>query len=119
MAHTITYACTVAHTPTQLSNTPPHPPQVTAGGKQYAAKFAVVTVPVGVLKAGKISFSPALPAAKTKAIKSLGMGVLNKVCWAGGRAVRFATPNPPPEPRMRPARASPFAIMRRPLPHLR
>ncbi|MEM7240577.1 MAG: FAD-dependent oxidoreductase [Pseudomonadota bacterium] len=39
----------------------------------------IVTVPLGVLKAGKINFSPALPKSKTKAIQRLGMGVLDKL----------------------------------------
>jgi monoamine oxidase len=38
----------------------------------------VVTVPLGVLKSGKITFSPQLPAGKRRAIESLGMGLLNK-----------------------------------------
>jgi hypothetical protein len=39
----------------------------------------VVTAPLGVLKAGKIAFSPALSAAKQSAIKNVGFGVLDKV----------------------------------------
>ena len=39
----------------------------------------VVTVPLGVLKAGAITFSPALPKAKQKAISRLGFGTLDKV----------------------------------------
>jgi monoamine oxidase len=39
----------------------------------------IVTVPLGVLKAGTISFDPALPAAKRTAIDRLGVGVLDKV----------------------------------------
>jgi monoamine oxidase len=38
----------------------------------------VVSVPLGVLKAGAIEFAPRLPAAKRRAIEALGMGVLNK-----------------------------------------
>jgi polyamine oxidase len=55
------------------------PLQITAGGASYKADFAVITVPAGVLKAGKINFSPALPAAKRTALKGVAMGVLNKV----------------------------------------
>src|SRR5262249_27639247 len=40
---------------------------------------AVVTVPLGVLKAGSISFSPSLPAPKTAAIRRIGMGTFEKV----------------------------------------
>lgn len=39
----------------------------------------VVTVPLGVLKAGDIIFSPALPSAKHSAIQNLSMGVYNKL----------------------------------------
>lgn len=41
---------------------------------------ALVTVPLGVLKAGAIRFEPCLPARKRAAIDRLGMGLLNKVC---------------------------------------
>lgn len=50
----------------------------------YSAQALVVTLPLGVLKAGHVAFSPALPEAKTRAIQALGMGVLNK-CY-----LRFA-----------------------------
>jgi monoamine oxidase len=38
----------------------------------------VVTVPLGVLKAGGLTFSPGLPAAKRRALKRLRMGTLSK-----------------------------------------
>jgi monoamine oxidase len=40
---------------------------------------AIVTVPLGVLRAGAIAFSPALPGWKTEAIDRLGVGQLEKV----------------------------------------
>ena len=43
------------------------------------ARAAVVTVPVGVLKAGAIRFTPALPKATQEGLKGLGMGALTKV----------------------------------------
>ena len=46
----------------------------------------IVTVPLGVLKAGAIRFTPALPAAKVGAIGRLGFGVFEKV------VVRFPEP---------------------------
>jgi len=58
---------------------------VTEGG-EYAADRAVVTVPLGVLKEGGITFSPALPRGKQRAIAHLDMGVLNKVALAFPRA---------------------------------
>ncbi|MYA15559.1 MAG: FAD-dependent oxidoreductase [Gammaproteobacteria bacterium] len=52
----------------------------TAVGETFEAAFAVVTLPLGVLKKRAIVFTPALPPAKEHAIDSLGMGVLNKTC---------------------------------------
>ncbi|GMU54270.1 MAG: putative putrescine oxidase [Candidatus Xenobia bacterium] len=43
------------------------------------ADFAIVTLPLGVLKAGMVTFEPALPADKLSAIRRLEMGLLNKV----------------------------------------
>jgi monoamine oxidase len=43
------------------------------------ARAAIVTVPVGVLKAGAIRFTPALPEATQSAFDGLGMGALTKV----------------------------------------
>lgn len=43
------------------------------------ADHVIVTVPLGVLKAGTIQFSPALPEDKRAAISRIGMGLLDKV----------------------------------------
>ncbi|MBK9178045.1 MAG: FAD-dependent oxidoreductase [Acidimicrobiales bacterium] len=40
---------------------------------------AVITVPLGVLQAGRPDFDPPLPAAKQAAVERLGMGLLDKV----------------------------------------
>lgn len=45
----------------------------------HEAARAIVTVPLGVLKRGSITFSPALPARKQGAIERLAMGALNKI----------------------------------------
>ena len=45
---------------------------------EFSAEQVLVTLPLGVLKAGKMRFAPTLPAAKRRAIAGLGMGVLNK-----------------------------------------
>jgi len=50
-----------------------------AGGGTLRARRAVITVPLGVLKAGDVAFEPPLPEAKGDAIGSLGFGVLDKV----------------------------------------
>ena len=61
---------------------------VTEGGKVYDADAAVITVPLGVLKANLIKFEPRLPEWKEAAINDLGFGNENKialffdsVCW--------------------------------------
>lgn len=41
---------------------------------RHQAKYVVVTVPLGVLKAGDMAFFPALPAAVSQAIDQLGFG---------------------------------------------
>lgn len=46
------------------------------------ADRVIVTVPLGVLKAGTIAFDPPLPEAKRNAIERLGFGLLNKVVVA-------------------------------------
>lgn len=45
----------------------------------FRAERAVVTLPLGVLKAGAVEFDPPLPAAKRAAIERLGFGTLAKV----------------------------------------
>ncbi|MGW7386673.1 FAD-dependent oxidoreductase [Streptomyces sp. NPDC054794] len=49
------------------------------GGETIKADQVVVTVPIGVLKAGTIHFEPALPDAKQEAITALGAGLLDKL----------------------------------------
>ncbi len=53
---------------------------------EYEVDHVVVTLPLGVLQAGKVAFSPELPQSKNEAIAKLGMGVLNK-CY-----LRFKEP---------------------------
>ncbi len=45
----------------------------------FRADAAIVTLPLGVLKAGAVTFDPPLPDWKQKAIQRLGMGSLDKV----------------------------------------
>ena len=52
---------------------------VNAGGATFNADFAIVTIPLGVLKAKSVGFSPPLPTQKLEAIDRLGMGQINKV----------------------------------------
>jgi len=50
----------------------------------HQADAAVITLPLGVLKAGRVKFSPALPASMQASISELKMGLFNKV------AMRFS-----------------------------
>ena len=52
---------------------------VTRQNKIFEGDVALITLPLGVLKKGDISFSPKLPFFKQKAIQSLRMGLLNKI----------------------------------------
>ncbi|WP_374357234.1 flavin monoamine oxidase family protein [Chitinimonas sp.] len=51
---------------------------VVTGQGSFRADHVVLTLPLGVLQGGAITFSPALPPAKRAAINKLGVGVLNK-----------------------------------------
>lgn len=60
--------------------------RVVTSTTSHLADQVVLTLPLGVLKSGAVRFQPALPAAHQRAIRQLGMGVLNK-CY-----LRFARP---------------------------
>jgi hypothetical protein len=64
---------------TQSTTTPRSVTVAVAGGASYKAAYAVVTLPLGVLKAKKVVFSPALSAAKAGASSRIGFGTLDKV----------------------------------------
>jgi monoamine oxidase len=51
---------------------------VTTNKEAFAAEKVIVTLPLGVLKAGRVEFSPPLPKTIVQAIEKLDMGVLNK-----------------------------------------
>ena len=57
---------------------------------EFAADAVLITLPLGVLKAGVVKFDPPLPEAKTAAIQRLGLGNLTKVI------VHFDAPFWPP-----------------------
>ncbi|MCB2066282.1 MAG: FAD-dependent oxidoreductase [Erythrobacter sp.] len=50
-----------------------------ADGSRWTAASAVITLPLGVFKAGTVAFAPDLPPAKQQAIDRLGMGALAKL----------------------------------------
>lgn len=51
---------------------------VHAANQSFAGPAAIVTVPLGVLKAGSIAFDPPLPEGHARAVNALGFGVLSK-----------------------------------------
>ena len=56
--------------------------QVTsAAGEVHHADAAVVSLPLGVLKAGRVAFEPALPAQKQEALAGLKMGPVMKMVY--------------------------------------
>lgn len=52
--------------------------KVSHNGTVTEADYVLVTVPLGVLKSGKIEFVPALPTVKQTAIQKIGMNCVNK-----------------------------------------
>ena len=54
------------------------PVRVITEAAEFEADQVVVTLPLGVLQAQQVQFSPELPGAKQTAVSRLGMGVLNK-----------------------------------------
>jgi monoamine oxidase len=53
--------------------------RVATGCDCYEVAQVIVTVPLGVLQAGDIAFTPALPPGHQRAIHALGMGLINKL----------------------------------------
>ncbi|MFQ3536422.1 MAG: FAD-dependent oxidoreductase [Aggregatilineales bacterium] len=51
----------------------------TTDGRIYEADRALITVSIGVLQSGAITFTPSLPQAKQAALSRLQMGLLNKI----------------------------------------
>ncbi len=60
---------------------------ITTASGTLQARACIVTVPVGVLKAGSIRFTPELPARTQGALAGIGMGALTKIALKveGGR----------------------------------
>jgi len=63
-----------------------HEVKVFHNGKVSVADYVVVTVPLGVLKQNKITFTPELPSEKQEAIEGIGMNCVNKflLTWEEG-----------------------------------
>ena len=52
--------------------------RISVGAEEFHADYAVVTLPLGVLKKGSVRFSPPLSPTKARALNGLGMGNLHK-----------------------------------------
>lgn len=52
---------------------------ITTEKETFKGSFALITLPLGVLKKGGVEFSPALPAEKQQSIERMAMGTLNKI----------------------------------------
>lgn len=66
---------------------------LTAGGESFEGTHVIITVPVGVLRSGAITFAPPLSSTRRDALQRLGMGNLEKVVlvwdeawWTGSTA---------------------------------
>ncbi len=53
--------------------------KITTDRGDWVGIAAVVTLPIGVLQSGQVTFAPALPETHQSAINRLGMGILNKI----------------------------------------
>lgn len=51
----------------------------TTDASRFAAKYAVITLPLAVLQDGDVSFDPPLPEAKRRAVAALGAGANGKI----------------------------------------
>jgi monoamine oxidase len=74
----------------------------TAHGQSFRADKAIITLPVGVLLANKVKFTPALPSIKQEALEGLRMGPVMKMIYEfdapitnDSISVIFAKGNPP------------------------
>lgn len=67
------------NTPVTMVEWSMHGATVHAGSLALACEHVVITVPLGVLKAGVINFDPPLPPWKLEAVERLGVGHIDKV----------------------------------------
>jgi len=67
----------------------------TSDGRTYEGAQVIITVPLGVLKAGSITFDPPLPLAKQDVIERIGFGTVEKVVMTFENAFWRKTPRKP------------------------
>lgn len=75
----------ISHTNTSVT--------VSTNKGDFTADAAIVTLPLGVLKSGRVVFAPKLPAAHQNAINRLGYGTLNKLYLEFPRVAWPANPH--------------------------
>lgn len=64
---------------TEVSLRNPDQVEVRAGSRTWTARAVIVTVPLGVLKAGAVRFDPPLPETHRRAVDALGFGRFEKL----------------------------------------
>lgn len=52
---------------------------ITHDGQRYCGKKVISSLPLGILKANRVKFSPCLPEGHKRCIDRMGWGVMNKV----------------------------------------
>ena len=67
----------------------------TSDGRIFEGTHVIVTVPLGVLKAGTITFDPPLPASKQDVIQRIGFGTVEKVVMTFKNAFWRRNPQKP------------------------
>ena len=67
----------------------------TSDGRTYEGAQVIITVPLGVLKAGSIAFDPPLPSAKQDVIERIGFGAVEKVVMTFENAFWRKNPQKP------------------------
>lgn len=70
----------LGHTVRSLERTARGVRVVLGGGSTLDADRAIITLPLGVLRSGLVTFAAPLAPQRQRAIETLGMGLLNK-CW--------------------------------------
>jgi len=79
----------------ETSSTEPLVTVETSDGRTYNGARVIITVPLGVLKAGSIAFDPPLPSAKQDVIERIGFGAVEKVVMTFENAFWRKNPRKP------------------------
>ena len=80
LCHFLTLPCDIHSQVVEVDYSGDRVTVVTSSGQTFSADRVIVTVPLALLKAEVIRFCPPLPERKVEAIRSLGAGIIEKVC---------------------------------------